>query len=412
MTPPKTTTKTPTKQLLGPWILLVFSTLICPFFSGCAGGGSGDSAPDGVGNNPPPLFDGVITLPPGVAPSPFAGNYDVAYLGDQQGSCAVQIFIDGSVNGRCVNNNGRTELLQGSVTPMGAFLSTLGSVASGGEFKGTLTRQNGSGSWQTTLGSIGTWVLNLPPVSAVLPDIAKPQADSTWLVGNGLEGIWRNSLDEPLVLTGDNALYFSPLDPNADTLRGTFSSPTSSSFQLNPDAVAIAPTSFGSVTGEASFTKRATLGFAYQRSTGGPLGDYTARFDPLNALAVAPADLVGAWSSSQAPDFTIGSNGELQVRTVAGVLGDCILNGTITPVSPNTHKNLFNVSLLASPIAPSTPAAPPPVCNALLGAPYTGYAFVRTVNVGNSAKPFYKQNLQVLASQGSAGVLVLSPNRR
>jgi hypothetical protein len=403
---------TSVKKLPNPWILLA----LCALVSSCAGGGSSSNSSDGSGNTPPSLSDGVVTLPPGVDPSPFAGNYDVAYLGDQQGSCAVQIFIDGSVNGRCVNNNGRTEQLQGSVTSMGAFLSTLGSVASGGEFKGTLTRQNGSGSWQTTLGSVGTWVLNLPPVNAVVPDIAKPQADSTWVVGNGLEGVWRNNLDEPLILTASNALYFAPLDPNADTLRGTFTRATATGLQLNPDAVAFAATGVGIapglVAGEASFTQRATLGFAYQRTAGGVLGDYTARYDPLNALAVSPADLVGSWSSSQAPEFTIGSSGELRAVTVGGVLGNCLLNGSITPVAPNTHKNLFNVSLLASPIAAVTPEAPPPVCNALAGAPYTGYAFMRTVNVGNSVKPFYKQNLQVFASQGSAGVLVLSPNRR
>jgi hypothetical protein len=373
----------------------------CAVLSACSGGGSGNSAP-------PP--SNTITLPPGATASPFSGNYDVAYAGDRQGNCAVQIFIDGSVNGRCVGSTGLTENLIGSVTASGAFLSTLGTVASGGEFKGTLTPQNGNGTWSTTLGKVGSWLLTATPPTPAPPTLAQPQSGSAQVIGNGLEGVWRNNLDEPLVLTDSNALYLATTLPLADKVRGAFSA-SANALVLGSDAIAFSAVGAGPATGNASFTPRSTLGFTYQRSSGGPLGDYTARYDPLNAMAVTLSELGGTWVNTQAPEMSVGASGELSARTVGGLLGDCILSGSISPVSPGTSKNLFAVSLTAS-LGPIPEGATAALCNAVQGQAYTGYAFVRTVNIGNFSVAYYKPSLQIYVSQDSGPSIILIANRR
>jgi hypothetical protein len=391
---------------------------MCLVVSACAGGGSA----------------GGSSLAPTPETDPFkgplgalSGNYTLSYSGTRQGNCNVQVLGDGRVLGQCVNETdllealcncvsipGQTDELLGTVTTDGRFVSNLGSATKTGDLKGKVTPDKaGVGTWSTTEGKNGSWSMSLASASVSPPDLANPGAGASVLVGNGLEGIWRNASGEPLFITETNTLFLAPRDPALDTVVATITSALvgkGGSFELNTDALGLSTSGVNALSGAASFTRVSTLGLSYKRIVGtGPVGDYSGRYDTANALAVSQGDVVGEWGSSIAPDFTLAADGALTVRTTDKTLGYCLLVGTVTQAAPGTRKNLFRVSLTAGP-APNAPAGA--FCKALPGAAYSGYAFIGAVNVSSTAAPFYKQSVELFVNQGAAGSIALSVNRK
>lgn len=378
------------------WVLLAMTVAVA-----ACGGGGGDAGTPGAGPLPP------------AETSPFVGNYDVSYIGARQGSCSVQVTSAGLVGGTCINNTGDSETLSGTVTPNGNFLSTaVGTLSDGTVFSGVLANGAGSGTWRLSTASGAddpgdSWTLAAPAVAvSKAPLLSAPDAGSTAASGLGLDGVWRNSSDEPLVVTADNRLYLTSFSSASDNVRGAFNL----SFAPGPNAV-------GSFTGtntygftmatkqplvvSGTFTPRLTLGMSCYTdlSLFNQRCDYTSAYDPSNALAVAPSDLQGRWASVNAPDFSVNAAGTLAARTAGALYGECQLAGSLTQSQPGTLKNLFEVTLTAATVAGGT-------CNLSTTLPYTGQAYLRVVNVGSPALPYYKHSLQIFASQETgAGVV-------
>ena len=95
--------------------------------------------------------------------SPFAGEWSGGYTGSDQGMWSVTVDDDGTISGMGTSlRSGANFSLEGSVSNNGNFLATIGSVATGSEFTGTLTTEGqASGTWKNTLATPpqeGTWI--------------------------------------------------------------------------------------------------------------------------------------------------------------------------------------------------------------------------------------------------------------
>lgn len=95
--------------------------------------------------------------------SPFAGNWYGQYAGNDYGTWSVKVSDDGKISGTGQSTRlGTTFGMEGNVSKDGSFTATIGTVATGSEFTGTLTGEGtASGTWTNTITNppmSGTWL--------------------------------------------------------------------------------------------------------------------------------------------------------------------------------------------------------------------------------------------------------------
>jgi len=92
--------------------------------------------------------------------SEFQGEWAGTFTGNQEsGSWSANIDSDGNVTGTTTSTVYNTTLqLNGKVSPGGSFNATAGTASNGAKFTGNLQGGTGSGSWVNELAGIsGTW---------------------------------------------------------------------------------------------------------------------------------------------------------------------------------------------------------------------------------------------------------------
>jgi hypothetical protein len=98
--------------------------------------------------------------------SAYSGSWKGAYTGtDDHGSFVISISTTGSVTGTATSDVFMSETFQlnGTVTNTGQLTATAGTSTSGAVFKGTLTGNNGTGTWSNNMVTpayTGNWTGN------------------------------------------------------------------------------------------------------------------------------------------------------------------------------------------------------------------------------------------------------------
>jgi len=92
----------------------------------------------------------------------FAGVWSGQYAGDDQGTWSVTISDNGEISGIGQSTPlGTTFSMKGNVSKDGSFTATIGTVATGSEFRGGLTGEGtATGTWKNTATNpqaTGTW---------------------------------------------------------------------------------------------------------------------------------------------------------------------------------------------------------------------------------------------------------------
>lgn len=95
--------------------------------------------------------------------SEFQGEWTGTFTGNQEsGSWTASIDSDGNVTGTTTSTVYTVSLqLKGKVSSGGAFTATAGTASNGAEFTGNLKGSTGSGTWVNEFAGLsGTWVGN------------------------------------------------------------------------------------------------------------------------------------------------------------------------------------------------------------------------------------------------------------
>lgn len=233
-----------------------------------------------------------------------------------------------------------------------------------------------------------------PVVGEALPSLASPQSGSTAAVGNGVEGIWTTRS----VVTNNTAFIdpsnqftylggmstvavnemFAPL--NVATPNWTITSGSNFSFSF------VNPVTAGSGT----FTAKQSFSGSF--TSNGSNTAISLTYDPANALAVTQASVAGTWAQTGS-SITVASDG-----TVSGTLSNCSTSGTLVLSTPNSNKNLYTMTVTATPTAASSTGS----CSLTSATTYTGNAAIVFLPTQNAN--LYTRTILYVLRSGTTGV--------
>jgi hypothetical protein len=119
---------------------------------------------------------------------------------------------------------------------------------------------------------------------------------------------------------------------------------------------------------------------------------FSMDYSIANALAVAPGDLVGTWSSAQA-SIAIDAGGVVSGSASGPGFNACALSGSVTPQQPGTSKNIYAVSITLADVTPGS------CFMDTTRGPYQGYGAITFANTGTSGAPFFVRTFTLLARE-------------
>ncbi len=221
-----------------------------------------------------------------------------------------------------------------------------------------------------------------PAPQVQLPSLATPDAGSTAAVGNGFEGLWRDShgtsSSPRLALIAADGTFVA-YNGAASTYWSGTATPAGTNWVASPAEQLIINTistfndsgTFVSKTSLADNTPGATFGFD--------------TYSPSNALAATASSIVGTWGNGIPAKIIQAQDGTFTGSTVSGgSIGICSYTGTIRPVDPSGSKNMFAVTLTAASAV---------TCNLVANTTYTGLAAIEIINAGTQTSPVYARTL-------------------
>jgi hypothetical protein len=231
------------------------------------------------------------------------------------------------------------------------------------------------------------------PVSETLPSLAAPQAGSIAAIGAAGEGLWiSTAATKGLVFVDGEERHVGYQEGRAGnvpiTWSGTWQFTGSSwAFAAGGEYALEQPVRFAfPLAGGGTFNARSSFGGAF--GTGSSLNETMAyEYSVANALAVAPADLVGRWSSAS-QTLTIAADGTVTGMIAHASIGSCIVSGTVVPTSPGTAKNMFDMTLTGTALQNS-------YCDMEGRNAQTFKAAITFANTGQNGVPFYRRALTV-----------------
>jgi hypothetical protein len=111
-------------------------------------------------------------------------------------------------------------------------------------------------------------------------------------------------------------------------------------------------------------------------------------YSNANALAVSQSDLAGRCASGGLA-VDVNSAGVFTGRWTAVSVGDCVLNGTAALATPGSAKNLYAISLTATPASGAS-------CTLSAAGTYAGFAAITFVNNGTPQSPNFVRAVTLL----------------
>ena len=163
-----------------------------------------------------------------------------------------------------------------------------------------------------------------------------------------------------------------------------------SAWSFSGGSVAVNAIVASGLYGSGTVTPKSQFSGGYAVPTpSSPLTPLSMDYSSANALAVAPGDTTGTWTTTELT-VSIDSSGLLAGALSGPTYGHCALSGTIAPKEPATAKNLYAMNIA---LAHSSPGS----CSleTALGQ-YQGYGAITFTNVGAAGAPLFARSFTLL----------------
>jgi hypothetical protein len=232
----------------------------------------------------------------------------------------------------------------------------------------------------------------LLPGAETLPSLNAPQAGSTATGTAAAEGIYLSRFGFAFI-TSAGDIFVKEIVGN---LFGSISLTPQNAWTFNAGSKSIF-VGIDEIAGSGTATPRTSFKGTYNTvanaSTTPSTIDLT--YSPANALAVTQSSVSGNWGSGTDIAFAIDSAGSLSGTTAGSQLGICTLVGSIALQTPNSSKNLYNISFTASGAN----------CKLEVGNAYSGFSAIEFTSAGNFVANGYFRNLAFLLKTSSGSTL-------
>lgn len=233
---------------------------------------------------------------------------------------------------------------------------------------------------------------NPTPVSETLPSLAAPQAGSTAAIGSVGEGLWvSTAATKGLVFVDSQERHLGYQEGRPGNVpiswNGTWEFTGSSwafaaggEYSAEHTGVRIV----SPLAGGGTFNTRSS--FTGVLGSGSSLDDTMAyAYSVANALAVAPGDLAGRWSSAS-QTLTIAADGSVTGMIAHASIGSCIVSGKAVSTFPGTAKNMFDLTLTGTALQNS-------YCDMEGKSAQVFKAAITFSNTSQDSTPFYRRAL-------------------